>query len=149
MRWSIFPARIAGDASSSRKRVLLKGLIFPRRKYSVAPVSKRTTCSVIARKLGNTPNLSANVRTRTSCMVQTVFFLLERQKKKSSSGKASADKSTWICCASVHDFKGFLQLIEVRVLCKSKPITPSFCVILRAITPGFPQASLPVRTCQG
>ena len=69
-----------GDAKSSRKRTLRKRQSFPLRKNSVSLVSQRTTCSANARRLGNELNLSANVRTMSSCIVQAPFFFLERKK---------------------------------------------------------------------
>ena len=53
-----------------------------------------------------------------SVFLHGAYHIFLERKNKSSTGKAPAEKSTSSCSASVQDFKGLLQVNEIRVSSK-------------------------------
>ena len=86
---------------------LLNGQSFTRRKNFVSPVSKWATCSLIAKHLGKLMTLSAKyfiLWCRACCL---------SSKKKISTWKTPAEKSTSSWSVTVQEFEDFLRLLKL------------------------------------
>ena len=139
--WSALVNTRYGDASFSKKWTLLIGRSFPRCISFVSPVSKLTTCSLIAQMLGKALNLSAKVCTKLFCLVQTAFFFIDRKKISPLPENKNLPRKNQrrLCFASMQDVNTLLQVIELSisskfdkslVLCDSRTLTRAENVVV-------------------